>query len=201
MLKYTVKNISEISDENYKKCFFCMSEERRAKVKRYKNDIQKKCTLAGEWLVREMLCELTDKAPEFFIITADEKGKLYSENTPWLHFNISHSNGIVAAAVSDKNVGIDIETLRNVPISLAKRVCNTNELIYIFRKIPSDKDFEKVSCNEYIKRFLEIWTTKEAYFKYKGTGITDFKAVNALSQDFKKTKIENDNYIMHIVTK
>ncbi len=198
MLKYVIKKVSELSDETYKRCFFCMNDERQAKVKRYKNDIQKKCTLAGEWLVREMLSEITEKEPEFFIISADEKGKLYSENTPRLHFNISHSDNIVAAVVSDRNVGIDIETIRKVSLNLTKRVCNSDELIYVFGKTPSEDDFKNEN-KDFIKRFLEIWTIKEAYFKCIGTGITDFHSVNALSGDFEKIKIEDNNYVMHIV--
>ncbi len=198
MLKYVIKKISEIKDETLKRSFFCMNKERRAKVKRYKNVLQKKCTLAGEWIVREMLSEITEKEPEFFIISADEKGKLHSENTPWLHFNISHSDDFVAVAVCDKPVGIDIEAMRKVSLNLAKRVCNEDELVYVFGKLPSEDDF-KSDDEDFIKRFLEIWTIKEAYFKCIGTGITDLKAVNALSEYFEKTKITADNYIMHIV--
>ncbi|MBQ7953481.1 MAG: 4'-phosphopantetheinyl transferase superfamily protein [Clostridia bacterium] len=198
MLKYVVKKVSEINNETLKRSFFCMNKERRAKVKGHKNVLKKKCTLVGEWLVREMLSEITEKEPEFFIISADEKGKLHSENTPWLHFNISHSDDTVAAVVCDCQVGIDIETIRKVSLSLAKRVCNEGELVYIFEKLPSEDDFRSED-KDFIKRFLEIWTIKEAYFKCIGTGITNFKAVNALSEDFKKIKITEDNYIMHMV--
>ena len=31
-----------------------------------------------------------------------------------------------------------------------------------------------------IRRFFEIWTGKEAWFKMQGTGITDLKSVNVL---------------------
>ena len=200
MLKYVVKKVTELSDEVYRKSFFCMNKDRRARVKRYRNVLQKKCTLAGEWLVREMLCEITGKEPEFFIISADEKGKLYCDNTPEIHFNISHSDDLVAAAVCDKPVGIDIEVVQNVSLKLAKRVCTQKELEYVFGKLPHEEDY--LSQNfEYIRRFLEIWTIKEAYFKCVGTGITDFNSIDALSNDFEKTKTENDNYIMHIVTK
>ena len=79
-------------------------------------------------------------------------------------------------------------------------MCTQKELEYVFGKLPHEEDY--LSQNfEYIRRFLEIWTIKEAYFKCVGTGITDFNSIDALSNDFEKTKTENDNYIMHIVTK
>ena len=199
MFKYVIKTISELSDEAYKKSFGCMNIDRQEKVKRIKNENQKKCTLTGEWLVREMMAEITGKNPEYFIISADDKGKLFCNNVPHIHFNISHSDNLVAVAVCDKPVGIDIETTRKVSLKLAKRVCTKKELEYVFDKIPDEEDY--VSENpEYIKRFLEIWTIKEAYFKCTGTGITDFQSVDAFGNNFKKTKVESDNYIMHIIT-
>ena len=59
MLKYKIKKVSDISDEEYTKCFYSMSEQSRTKVKRFKNTIQKKCTLAGECLARKTLAEVT----------------------------------------------------------------------------------------------------------------------------------------------
>ena len=200
MLSYVVKKVSELSDEAYKKSFFCMNADRQAKVKRYRNELQKKCTLAGEWIAREIMSEITGKKPEHFIISVDEKGKLFCENVPHLHFNISHSDNFVAVAVCNSPVGIDIETIRKVSLKLAKRVCTPKELEYVFDKIPDEEDYLSENPT-YIKRFLEIWTIKEAYFKCTGTGITDFQSVDALSNDFEKLKIENNDYIMHIITK
>ena len=200
MFKYVIKTVSEIPDETYKSCFYCMNTDRQEKVKRYKNELQKKCTLAGEWLVRESMAEITGKKPDYFVILADERGKLFCNNEPQIHFNISHSENLVAVAVCNSPVGIDIETIRKVSLKLAKRVCTPKELEYVFDKIPDEEDYLSENPT-YIKRFLEIWTIKEAYFKCIGTGITDFQSVDALCNDFEKTKIENDNYIMHIVTK
>lgn len=200
MLKYKIKKVSDISDEEYTKCFYSMSEQRRTKVKRFKNTIQKKCTLAGECLARKTLAEVTGENPDHFVILADEKGKLYCDDFSQIHFNISHSDDFVAVAVCDKPVGIDIESVRKVSLKLAKKVCTQKELEYIFKKLPDENDYLSQKT-EHIKRFLEIWTIKEAYFKCIGTGITDFQSLDAFGNDFKKTKIENNDYIMHIVTK
>lgn len=200
MFKYVIKTVSEIPDEIYKNSFYCMNTDRQEKVKRYKNELQKKCTLAGEWLVRESMAEITGKKPDYFVILADERGKLFCNNEPQIHFNISHSENLVAVAVCDKPVGIDIEAIRKVSLKLAKRVCTPKELEYVFDKIPDEKDYLSENPT-YIKRFLEIWTIKEAYFKCIGTGITDFQSVDAFGNDFEKTKIENSDYIIHIITK
>ncbi len=198
MLKYITVDIKDLDDEVLKHSFSCMSSERKAKVLRIKNTDQKKCTLAGEWLVRKMLSDVTGDTPESFVIFADEKGKLHSKTTPELFFNISHSHNTVTAVVSDETVGIDIEKIRPVSLKLAKRVCSASELIYVFGR--DTVDFDAECAHDVLVRFFEIWTIKEAYFKCIGTGITDFLAVDALNGEFKKTKIIENGCIIHIVT-
>ena len=107
---------------------------------------------------------------------------------------------MVVSAVSDTPVGADIEVFHDVPLKLAKKFCNPDELCYIFGKTPSDNDFENSATDTQLERIFEIWTIKEAYFKCIGTGITNFENVNALSADLNKLKIRNDDYIIHIVT-
>ena len=201
MLKYTIKNIIDFPDEIYSKCLQYMSEERQNKVGRFKNCIQKKCTLAGEWIVRQTLAELTGKSPDDIEILTDSKGKPYSTNSDGYFFNITHSDTMVAVAVSDKPVGIDIEVYKKVPLKLAKKVCVKDELMYIFGVIPSIEDLEKEYSFDIIKNFLEIWTLKEAVFKCNGTGIVDFKSINTIKDNIEKIKISTDNYVLHIVTK
>ncbi|MBR2476693.1 MAG: 4'-phosphopantetheinyl transferase superfamily protein [Clostridia bacterium] len=199
MLKYVIKDISDITEEEYDLSFSYMSESRKEKSQRQRNPLAKKSTLAGEWLVRSLLCEITGRGADTFVIDADEKGKLYSHNADGLFFNISHSHGKVAVAVCDKEIGIDIETVHPVNLKLAKRVCTPDELIYIFGHLPQESGYDETENTGYIRRFLEIWTLKEAYLKCTGTGITSFDALILPDDNFEKIKIEDDGYIMHIV--
>lgn len=200
MLKYAVKDISNISDDQYAKSFSYMSNLRKRHTERIKNEVSKKSTLAGEWLVRTLLSEETGNMRESFVITYDEQGKPYLENMPDIFFNISHSKTKVAAVISDKNVGIDIELVRPVFLKLAPRVFNDRELIYIFDCEPDKINFDMIPDDALTRRFLEIWTLKEAYFKCLGTGITNFESMKIMKQNFEKIKIEEEAYIMHIVT-
>lgn len=72
-----------------------------------------------------------------------------------LHFNISHSNNAVAAVISDREVGIDIEKVGK----LRER---------ILQKCFSVRERELVTSPE---AFYRLWTLKEAYLKALGTGI------------------------------
>ena len=84
-----------------------------------------------------------------------EKGKPYIEGKPEIHFNISHTDGLLVIAVSDFEVGIDVEKVREVDMRVKKR----------FTKDES----EYIDTNT--TRFFEIWTKKEAFLKQKGVGL------------------------------
>ena len=83
-------------------------------------------------------------------------GKPYFPGTD-IHFNKSHSGDFKVLAIAETPVGVDIEKVRKADLRVAKRFCE-NEYNYI-----TQKDSEH--------RFFEVWTKKEAYLKYKGTGL------------------------------
>lgn len=86
-----------------------------------------------------------------------ENGKPYAGGTAF--FNISHSGSFAAIAVSDCEVGVDIERIRNVNLGIAEKFSG-GEREYI------------QSAENPQKAFFEIWTAKEAYLKKCGTGLT-----------------------------
>ena len=86
----------------------------------------------------------------------NENGKPYLKSHPDFHFNISHSKEKLAVAISDTPIGIDIEKLREPDFRVAKRFFTEREIGYVGNN-PN--------------RFFEIWTKKEAYLKFKGTGL------------------------------
>ncbi|MDR3149714.1 MAG: 4'-phosphopantetheinyl transferase superfamily protein [Oscillospiraceae bacterium] len=101
-------------------------------------------------------------------ILRSQHGKPYLADTPELHFNISHTKGYAAIAVSDREVGIDVELyerLVNVrdPDRFARRVFHPDEIISGLS-------------------LAELWTRKEAYLKMLGTGFTQNpRALNTLN--------------------
>lgn len=191
-------SINSLTIAEYEKVYSVMSCERKAKVDRLRLVNDKKRTLAGEWLIRKMLYENFAVPFEESIIRIGEKGKPYVETAPY-HISISHSGDLVTGAVSSAPIGVDVEEIRQVSLHLAKKVCIEEELLYVFSHVPSDEDFKKEHPMNVCERFLEIWTIKEAYFKMLGTGITDFKKVNALSPEIKKERIYMDGYIVYTV--
>lgn len=90
-----------------------------------------------------------------------EGGKPYIKNYPELHFNLSHCRRYVAVAIHSSPVGVDIECRRKVSQSLIRRVCSEDEQHLIAASQEPDMEF------------LRLWTRKESYLKYTGTGIVE----------------------------
>lgn len=82
-----------------------------------------------------------------------------------IYFNISHSNEYAIACTSKKRIGIDIEYIRKVDLSIINYFCTYKEKQYILN-----------SLNKY-QALFEIFCLKEAYYKMLGTGITNPKSI------------------------
>ena len=91
-----------------------------------------------------------------------EHGKPYLSRFPQIHFNISHSHGIAACAISDYEVGIDVEKIAPLKEAVAHRALTEKELEFL-------RTFDKAEQEEMFYRF---WTLKESYLKLDGSGLT-----------------------------
>ena len=58
-----------------------------------------------------------------------------------IELNISHSGDIVVCAVDSSPVGIDAEKIRPIDLNVAKRICTDDELLYLFGRRPTERDF------------------------------------------------------------
>ena len=172
-------NIRNIPDDVYEKYFSLMTDEKKKRVERFRFEDGKKRTVIGEMLARKMICEQCKVDEEKIIFKTDHKGKPYTKSAD-ICFNVSHSDELVLCAVNDTTIGVDIEKIREINDSVIRHTCNGNELDYVYEK--------GISRQETLKRFFEIWTFKEACFKYRGTGIDEFLAL-----DYFDCKRKRDN--------
>lgn len=162
-------NIRDIPHEKYEKYFLLMSDEKQQRVERFRFDDGKKRTVFGEMLARRMICDRCNIREEKIVFKTGRNGKPYTKSAD-ICFNISHSDELVLCAVNDTPVGADIEKIRDINSSVIKYTCNKDELDYVYES--------SISKEETLKRFFEIWTFKEACFKFKGTGIDDFQSLD-----------------------
>ena len=114
-----------------------------------------------------------------FNIKRSETGKPYiiEEN---IFFSLSHTEGFTVCAVSDKNLGIDAEKLRNVK--------NKEKILSRY----TGKEYKKVSDTE----FFEKWTELESRVKYFGEKLTSLK--KSLTEEKIVTTFKIDEYIVSV---
>ncbi len=93
-------------------------------------------------------------------------GKPYLADYPDIYFNISHYPKACVCAISDKEIGVDIQDIRPFSWDIARRVCCDNEL-----KILESAD-DKPGL------FTKIWSMKESYVKMTGEGISKINSVD-----------------------
>lgn len=132
------------------------------------------------------------KCDKEFIICRTPLGKPYIDGKS-IFIGVTHTDDTLLVAVSRKqNFGIDAEASeRHIerPRKLAEKYFSQSEFDYISKNNYSDKSF------------LEIWTKKEAYVKYLGTGFSDISKIDTFTLDGYFTRAEYNNLIINIYTK
>lgn len=93
-------------------------------------------------------------------VKKQESGKPYLLNSV-KYFNISHSQQFVVCAISDNEVGIDIQFHKKDDIeNVARRMMSVIEW----------QEFQ-MTVNK-SKYFYDLWAQKESYLKYTGEGLS-----------------------------
>ena len=164
-----------------------ISEQRREQALKFKYELGRK-TCAMAYL---LLCEGLQKEygiTERPVFEYGEHGKPSIIGHPDIHFNLSHCREAVICAVSDRPVGIDIESIREFKDSLVHYTMNEQEVAQI-------EQAERPNVE-----FIRLWTMKEARLKLSGRGITDnMKHVLDGSEHFETVVNEKKGYIYSVI--
>lgn len=175
-MKLYKARISELSDSDYEKALFLMPEKRRNAVLRFRSEDDRRRTVLGELLAVKAISDRLGVEKQDIVFERTEKGKPYAVGLN-IGFSISHSEDMVVCAVSGQDIGADIEKIRPLNMRITRAACNESDLEYLFGI--GARNTETVEHDRGIlARFFRIWTAKEAYFKYIGSGIDDLKAVS-----------------------
>ena len=126
------------------------------------------------------VCPELYNSPRGDILRYAESGKPYVGVGSGMFVSISHSHGLCAVAVSDSEIGIDIEYIDpNRPYErlkrLAKRFFATDELEY--------------AAADLTERFFEVWCAKESYVKYTGDGLSGLGSFSIFGLPVEVTRL------------
>lgn len=189
MVKVYAVNVSEI-DVTDGRILGQMSEKRLEKIKRLKPEKSKKQSVGAELALNYALSREAGLCPPANWET-DENGKLYIPDTSF-YVNLSHSGDYAVCAIADSVIGVDIERIKAVNPSLAKRFFTEAE-----------NEFIKSSPNSG-ETFCDIWVKKESVIKAVGKGLaiplSSFSVLgktteyNGVTYAFKRYSIKDSSY-------
>ena len=167
MTRVICADISGLDPLDYQALYAKASDERKRRADRYRRREDSLRCVAADALLRYALGTASytaQKSPD---------GKPFIEGKENFHYNLSHAGKWVVIAYGDSEVGVDVEKLRaDTDIeAIARRFFATEEQRYVFEEETNRR-----------QRFFEIWTGKESYLKYLGTGLKrDLTSFSVLS--------------------
>ena len=165
-----------------------LSDQRREQCLKFKHELGRKTCAAAYLLLCEGLRqEYGIEEPPVF--EYGEHGKPFIVGHPEICFNMSHCREAAICVLSERPVGVDIESIHRYSESLARYTMSDAEMAQIEQAERADVEF------------IRLWTLKEAVLKRSGEGIrNDMKHVLEHLKDAKTVINEKKGYIYSVVS-
>lgn len=136
-----------------------VSDERRARLDRMRSERDRITSLTAELTVRMVISDTLGLSNDEIFFDYGKHGKPFLRGHSDFHFSFSHAGEYVAFVSSDTPAGIDTESGKRGNEKIAKRCFTENEYSAVYERGTES--------------FVRIWTCKEAYVKYLGTGLSE----------------------------
>jgi 4'-phosphopantetheinyl transferase len=146
-------------------CQALISEEERAAVRRFATEANQRERLAARALVRTVLAQRCGVDPASLRFDTGAFGKPELSPRSSLRFNLAHHPTLVVCAIAeDRDVGVDVE-----PLSRHSQIMEVAESVFA----PAERDtLAALDATTLADRAVSLWTSKEAYIKARGAGLS-----------------------------
>ena len=148
-------------DALFSEYYAAMPQYRREKIDLLKRRGDKLRSLgAGVLLARALKSVGVNENAEILL---GKNSKPFLKDAQYVHFNLSHSGDLVMCVVSAREVGCDMELVRDGRLGVAERFFT-----------PEEREFVGFGASEKEKneRFFRLWTLKESLIKANGAGLS-----------------------------
>jgi 4'-phosphopantetheinyl transferase len=165
-----------------------LDEEEKARAGRFRFDHDRERFIIAHGILRTLLGRYLDTAPFEVRMGRGPYGKPFVEGTD-LRFNLSDTkDAVVLALTRGQEIGADIETMaRTVDhIAVSEHYFTPDEIGSI--RTAGNEALEK-------RRFLELWTRKEAVLKASGVGIMDDLRVLRVGDPLNAMTITHEAFV------
>ena len=144
-----------------------LSPDERVRYRRFRFARHRRDFLVAHALVRNTLSLYAPVQPADWQFVFNEHRRPEIADQPYrekLHFNLSHTDGLVALAVAaQREVGVDVESFQRHRINL-------DVTHRYFAPAEAEALFD-LPHSQQARRFLQLWTLKESYIKARGMGL------------------------------
>ena len=168
----------QCTDDEVERLLPMVSAQRREKALRYKFTLGRFSCLKSYTMLQQLVQEVLVETDEHWLTMQErlkewngdfvynEHDKPFMQNSlgeriEGIDFSISHCKNAIVVVLSDRPVGVDVESFRHAEEPLLKRTMNLEEQA----KVRAAADPAEA--------FTRLWTRKEAVLKLRGTGIVD----------------------------
>lgn len=183
---YAIDISHTVTVEQLKKYLSLVSAEKRQRLSEFHFEEDMKRSLYGELLVRHLACQKLNIKNCQISFETNIYGKPSIKSFPHFYFNISHASKQVVCAIDNAPVGVDIEEIKPIGLDIAKRFFTENEYTLITEE-PEEQQTLK---------FYQIWTAKESYIKFIGTGLsTPLNSFSVYKTQFNEYRITENNKV------
>jgi 4'-phosphopantetheinyl transferase len=157
-----IKTPETLPDKDFDNLLSYLPEERVLRIRKFLFRKSALHTLAGEMITRTWISKKISLPPQELRFIRDQFGKPSLINRDDLFFNIAHSGHWVTAAFDSDVIGIDVESMREIDLSIAERFFSKKEYDSLMLK----------AADEQHSFFYDLWTLKESYIKAEGKGLS-----------------------------
>ncbi len=144
---------------------FPICEERIHAAASCRMEEDKRRSLAAAYLMGKFYEQATGKDPAGMRLSYNSKGKPYFQDYPGVCFNLSHAGDVVFGALSDKEIGVDMERADRKILALSDHAY-------------TKADRRHIEESEDPLMPIKIWVIRESIAKAMGLGLsamTDFE--------------------------
>jgi len=149
--------------------------EKQERILRFRNWQDAHRTLLGDHLLRLALSRSAGIHAPDLLFSSPAFGKPVIETMPHIHFNLSHAGRWIFCSVDNWPVGIDVEEVNKIDLSISEH--------YFFHEEHTDIVNDADPCN----RFFDYWTLKESYIKFTGKGLS--QPLNSFRIKFREKEV------------
>lgn len=177
MIKLAYCNVENL---DLGKAYCLVSKNRQEKIDFYRFEKDKKLSAGAYLLLKKLLSEENITDPSF---KTGKYGKSYISNHENIYFNLSHSGKVVLCAISDMEVGVDVEYIdHEIDLNIAQN--------YFY-----NREYENImNAENRPDEFFKYWVLKESYMKYTGFGMNlKLDSFEIVIEDKIRLRKDNEN--------